>query len=296
MSETKNVATKVARRGIASARGTLRKKFSLKDASNNGLFLMHLEDVVLSTITIGEDSTGMPSFNGLSIPKLTFTFASNEANANERKYATLAFTAVESTADNIPGAKGAWKVESVLDWLNHLLNVYYLKGRQITDEEAEKLSLTFDDVDENGEYVPVEAEQVIAGWTSLFENVANIFNTGRDGAPIYKTADSKPIVVWGKLIAAIRTKKSWTNIANGNLSFPSFVMEGCIELYKQNTAPSIRVDAFKESLQPKETAAPKTPTSGPAGAPGMMTAGFDAGMGAGMPAGNEFAGMEESPF
>ena len=35
---------------------------------------------------IGDDKTGMPSFNGLEIPKLTITFASNEEDANKRHY------------------------------------------------------------------------------------------------------------------------------------------------------------------------------------------------------------------
>lgn len=53
---------KVSRRGLGSARGTARLKFGNDQAKPNGLFLGHLEEVKYSTITIGEDKTGMPSF------------------------------------------------------------------------------------------------------------------------------------------------------------------------------------------------------------------------------------------
>lgn len=56
---------KVSRRGIGTARGTTRLKFSHEQAKQNGLFLGHLDSVAVTMIQIGEDKTGMPSFNGL---------------------------------------------------------------------------------------------------------------------------------------------------------------------------------------------------------------------------------------
>lgn len=176
---------KVSRRGLGSARGTARLKFSNDQAKPNGLFLGHLEEVKYSTITIGEDKTGMPSFNGFEIPKLTLTFASNEEDPNKRHYVSKTFTAVESNVNTIPGGKEEWKVNSVFDWLKHVLNVYYLKGRELTDEEATALSLTFEDFDEQGEYVSVDTEIVINAWKVLFENFENIMNRGKDGKPVY---------------------------------------------------------------------------------------------------------------
>ena len=70
--------SKVTRRGVAAARGTTRLKFTHELAKQNGLFIGHLESVTVSMIQIGEDKTGMPSFNGLEIPKIVLTFASNE--------------------------------------------------------------------------------------------------------------------------------------------------------------------------------------------------------------------------
>lgn len=272
--EVQNVK-KVTRRGVAAARGTTRLKFSHEQAKQNGLFIGHLESVVVSMIQIGEDKTGMPSFNGLEIPKIVLTFASNDPEVSKRNYVSLQFTAVESNANTIPGGKDEWKVNTVFDWFKHILNVYVLKGRELTEDEANALTLSFEDFDEQGEYVPVEPEDVVAGWKTLFENFENIINRGRDGQPYYKSKDGKYIPVWIKLLRYIKTgKKGWQPVNNGDLAFPSFVGEGCIEVYKQNTPPSIRIDSIKEAIIPmnvEKAKAPNMPTPGIGGiaAPAM---------------------------
>lgn len=250
---------KVSRRGLGSARGTAHLKFSNDQAKPNGLFLGHLEEVKYSTITIGEDKTGMPSFNGFEIPKLTLTFASNEEDPNKRHYVSKTFTAVESNVNTIPGGKEEWKVNSVFDWLKHVLNVYYLKGRELTDEEATALSLTFEDFDEQGEYVSVDTEIVINAWKVLFENFENIMNRGKDGKPVYHDKNNKFIPVWLKLLRYVKSRKSWTPINNGDLSLPQFVGEGCIEIYQQNAIPSIKIDLVKETILIMNVEKPKTP-------------------------------------
>lgn len=277
-SKNENVK-KVVRRGVGSARNVARLKFSHELAQPNGLFLAHLENVVVSDITIGEDKTGMPSFNGMSIPKITFTFASNEADATKRHYVSLQFNAVESNAETIPGGKEAWKVDSVFMWLKHILNVFVLKGRELTEDEEIALSVDYNDFDEAGEYVPVEPETVVASWRRVFENFENIMNRSNDGKEVYKSKDGKFITVWIKLLRAVKTpKKDWKNVSNGDLAFPAFIGEGCIELYKQNVAPSIRVDALRESILPKVIDKPKAPNM-PA-VPGMAA---PAGIGGGIP-------------
>lgn len=249
---------KVSRRGLGSARGTAHLKFGNDQAKPNGLFLGHLEEVKYSTITIGEDKTGMPSFNGFEIPKLTLTFASNEEDPNKRHYVSKTFTAVESNVNTIPGGKEEWKVNSVFDWLKHVLNVYYLKGRELTDEEATALSLTFEDFDEQGEYVSVDTEIVINAWKVLFENFENIMNRGKDGKPVYHDKNNKFIPVWLKLLRYVKSRKSWTPINNGDLSLPQFVGEGCIEIYQQNAIPSIKIDLVKETILIMNVEKPKT--------------------------------------
>lgn len=268
---------KVSRRGLGSARGTARLKFGNDQAKPNGLFLGHLEEVKYSTITIGEDKTGMPSFNGFEIPKLTLTFASNEEDPNKRHYVSKIFTAVESNVNTIPGGKEEWKVNSIFDWLKHVLNVYYLKGRELTDEEAAALSLTFEDFDEQGEYVSVDTEIVINAWKVLFENFENIMNRGKDGKPVYHDKNNKFIPVWLKLLRYVKSRKSWTPINNGDLSLPQFVGEGCIEIYQQNAIPSIKIDLVKETILIMNVEKPKTPNMPAVGgmAPMMGGVGID---------------------
>lgn len=264
---------KVSHRGLGSARGTARLKFGNDQAKPNGLFLGHLEEVKYSTITIGEDKTGMPSFNGFEIPKLTLTFASNEEDPNKRHYVSKTFTAVESNVNTIPGGKEEWKVNSVFDWLKHVLNVYYLKGRELTDEETTALSLTFEDFDEQGEYVSVDTEIVINAWKVLFENFENIMNRGKDGKPVYHDKNNKFIPVWLKLLRYVKSRKSWTPINNGDLSLPQFVGEGCIEIYQQNAIPSIKIDLVKETILIINVEKPKTPNTPAVGGMAPMMGG-----------------------
>lgn len=268
---------KVSRRGLGSARGTAHLKFGNDQAKPNGLFLGHLEEVKYSTITIGEDKTGMPSFNGFEIPKLTLIFASNEEDPNKRHYVSKTFTAVESNVNTIPGGKEEWKVNSVFDWLKHVLNVYYLKGRELTDEEATALSLTFEDFDEQGEYVSVDTEIVINAWKVLFENFENIMNRGKDGKPVYHDKNNKFIPVWLKLLRYVKSRKSWTPINNGDLSLPQFVGEGCIEIYQQNAIPSIKIDLVKETILIMNVEKPKTPNMPAVGGMAPMMGGVTIG-------------------
>lgn len=251
-----NTTTTIIKRGVGSARGTQRLKFTEKDANRQtGLFEAHLDTVDVSMIKIGEDRTGMPSFNGLEIPKIRFTFASNDASPLKRKYVTLSFNAIESNVNTIPGKSEAWKVDQIFNWVNHIIKVFVCKGKELVDvltsEQLASLDLPYVDYDENGDYVPIEAETVIAGWKALFEAVANLLNTGKNNSPYYMQ-DGKHIPIWIKLIRCIKsTKKGWQNVSNGDLSFPTFIGEGCIELMVPNTAPSIHLDLIRESIMPK---------------------------------------------
>lgn len=260
------------RRGVGSARGTTRLKFDHNMALPNGLFLGHIEEVTVKMVTIGEETSGLPSFNGLQVPRLSILFASNEDDATKRKYRELSFLAAESNADSIPGGKNEWKVNQIFDYMQHILNIFVLKGREMTDEEATALGLPFEDFDDNMQYVPVDVEDVIAGWEKVFNNFAALMNTGRNEMPVYKDKNNKPIVIYGKLIRCIRNKKGWQNVANGDLAFPTFVGEGVFEIYKPNVAPVIRVDVIRESIIPRVVEAAKKPNM-PTMPGGAMTGG-----------------------
>ena len=126
------------------------------------------------------------------------------------------------------------------------------------------LSLNFEDFNEEGEYVPVEPEVVIAAWKTLFENVENILNRGNNGTPYFKV-NGNYIPVWIKLVRYIRNrKKDWQEVNNGELAFPTFVGEGCIELYAKNKTPEIKLNTLRECVLPKNIEKPKQPNFQPA--------------------------------
>lgn len=259
--ETTNTTATKSRRGVGSARGTQRLKFSHEHAKQNGLFVGHLAKVEVTTIKIGEETTGLPSFNGMEIPRLALTFASNEQEINKRRYVSLSFTAVESNVNTIPGGKEEWKVNAIFDWFKHIIDVYVLKGKDITPEIEDALALPFEDFDDEGEFISLETEEVVAGWKVLFENFENLLNRGKDGESYILKSDGKPYPIWMKLLRATKNKKknTWQNVNGGELGFPTFVGEGCIELFTQNQSPSIRLDAVKESIIPRETDKAKAP-------------------------------------
>lgn len=286
------VANKKKRRGISNeTRATSRLKFDdVRDANKaNGLFQGHLESVEVKDITIGEETTGMPSFNGMTVPKLILTFASNHPAVAERRYVSMQFLPAESNVDTIPNGSKAWQVDRIMAYLKHLLDVYLLKGKPMSEEQEDALTLAFEDFDDNGEYVSVDPTEVINGWHVLFENFANIMNTGKDGKPIYVTADGKIIPIWMKLLRFTKNKGQWKPVEGGNragdLAFPGFVGEGVIELFVTNKAPILKVDATKEKIAVMDIA--KTPTN-PAvpGMPGAPMGGVPAGFGDGMGADN----------
>lgn len=286
------VANKKKRRGISNeTRATSRLKFDdVRDANKaNGLFQGHLESVEVKDITIGEETTGMPSFNGMTVPKLILTFASNHPAVAERRYVSMQFLPAESNVDTIPNGSKAWQVDRIMAYLKHLLDVYLLKDKPMSEEQEDALTLAFEDFDDNGEYVSVDPTEVINGWRVLFENFANIMNTGKDGKPIYVTADGKIIPIWMKLLRFTKNKGQWKPVEGGNragdLAFPGFVGEGVIELFVTNKAPILKVDATKEKIAVMDIA--KTPTN-PAvpGMPGAPMGGVPAGFGDGMGADN----------
>ena len=263
------VAKKV-RRGVSNkTQAVSQLKFHEKDAAQNGLFIGHLEAV---TVDWSVNADGK-SFSGMKVPRLTFHFESNHQNASERRHVYQTLFPQESNVDTIPGGSKAWQVDNVLNWIKHVLDVYYLKGREMTEEEETLLDLPLDDTDDNGEYVSVEPEDVIAAYTSLFTNTANLLNgeigvNGKEPThkPYYKTEDGKFISAWLKLIRYKKVKNEWrANGQNGDLAFDSFIGAGAIELVRTKnnaTMPPVRLrlDTSRESITPKEVK--KEPTIG----------------------------------
>lgn len=252
------VVAKKHRRGVSNeTKAVSQLKFHEKDAAQNGLFIGHLEAV---TVDWSVNADGK-SFSGMKVPRLTFHFESNHQNASERRHAYQTLFPQESNVDTIPGGSKAWQVDNVLNWIKHVLDVYYLKGREMTEEEEALLDLPLDDTDDNGEYVSVEPEDVIAAYTSLFTNTANLLNgeigvNGKEPThkPYYKTEDGKFISTWLKLIRYKKVKNEWrANGQNGDLAFDSFIGAGAIELVRTKnnaTMPPVRLrlDTSRESI------------------------------------------------
>lgn len=266
------------RRGISNETvGTTRLRFSHVDAKPNGLFVGHLDDVQLTKVDIKEDSAGMPSFRGIELSRLVFTFASNEEDKAKRRYQTLSFLPVESNVNTIPGGKEEWKITRIFNYLKHILDVYVLRGASMTAEMEDALALSFEDFDENGEYVSIDPKVVAEAWNKLFANFFNLFNTAKDGAPAWKTKDGKPIPVWFKLLRYVKSSKSgWSEVDRGNLAFPTYPGEGVIEVFVQNTAPTIKLDATREAIKPMNIEKNKKPNLSIPGNPGGVDMGTTA--------------------
>lgn len=304
--EIKNGATaetpKKRRRGISNETQAVNQlKFHEKDAAQNGLFIGHLEDVKVEWSAAKEDS----AFAGLKLPRLTYHFTSNHTNASERRHVYHTLFPIPSNIATIPGGDSAWQVNNLFRFIKHILDVYYLKGRQLTEAEEDALALSFIDYNEDtGEYIPVEPQEVIDGYATLFNNVVAImdgtFNLAEGETPkcCYKNADGKYIPIWMKLLRHKKTRKGWVdNVQGGELGFDSFIGAGIIEIQKPNTPPSIlRLDLSKESITPKDTK--KQPSLGGQGVPAMGAV-MAGGMPMGMPMDNgafNAAGDDEMPF
>lgn len=277
-------APKKIRRGVTNqTQAVTQLRFHEKDAAPNGLFVGHLEEVRVDW-SINADGK---MFTGMKTPRLTLHFTSNHANVNERRHVYHTLFPVESNINTIPNGLEEWKVNNVLNWIKHVLDVFYLKGRQLTEAEEDALSLTFVDYDDNGEYVAVDPQEVLDGYATLFNNVVAMLNgtfnlpEGETPKPFYKDGNGKPITVWMKLLRHRKRKAQWINVGqNGELGFDQFIGAGAIEIQKPNTPPAIlRIDLAKESITPKEVK--KAPTIGAPAMGGVMAEGMPSvGMGA----------------
>ena len=253
------------RRGISNeTRSTDRLKFHERDAQPNGLFRGYLRNVAVEWYM---DANGK-QFTGNKVPRLTFTFTSNHDNEKELRYYTHSIFAIESTVDTIPGGKNAFQIDRMFQFIKHLLDVLYLKGRELTEQEEALLTLPFEDFDDNEDgivtYKPVEVEEVINGYATLFANVAAMFNgtiglkDGEAAKPCYKDANGHFVELWLKLLRCTydARNKQWRNVigsgsGSGDLGF-GFVGAGLIERYVQGKAPVIlRIDMARESITPK---------------------------------------------
>lgn len=276
---TADATPKKNRRGVSNqTQAVAQLKFHEKDAAPNGLFIGHLEEVRVDWSTNADGG----AFTGISIPRVTLHFASEHKNAAEKRHVYQTIFPQPSNVDTIPGGDKAWQVDNVFNWIKHILDVYYLKGREMTPEEEDALSLNFVDYEEDGNnitYIPVDTEKdVVPAYRTLFENFVAMMNgqfnlkEGEVAKPCYKTADGKFIPAWLKLLRHKKDRKrGWINVGqNGELAFDGFIGSGVVELIRKEgnnpMPPSVlRIDISKESITPKEIKK-EVPTIGNPGA------------------------------
>lgn len=294
-------ATKRVRRGINNqTKAVAQLRFHEKDAAQNGLFVGHLEEARVDW-SVNADGK---QFTGERVPHITLHFASNHTNASEQRHIYRTINPVESNVLTIPNGSEEWKVNNVFNWIKHVLDVFYLKGRELTESEEAALTLPFVDFDENGEYIAVDMAEVIAGYAAIFENAVAMLNgywnleEGAVAKPCYKTADGKVIPVWMKLIRHKKVKGQWRNNGqNGELDFDNFIGNGAIEIVKKDTPPAVlRIDFAKESITPKEVN--QAPSIGTPNMPNMggVMVGSPMNMGTSMNSGAFSDAASDMPF
>lgn len=276
---TAEAPAKKLRRGVNNeTKATVQLRFHEKDAAPNRLFMAHLHNVSVEWSTNADGK----QFTGEKVPRLQFEFASNTSDAKEMRHVYQSLFPVESNVNTIPGGSDEWKVNQVLNWIKHMLDVYYLKGRELTPQEEEALTIPFVDFDDDGNFVALDVKEVLAGYAQLFNNAAAMMNgtynlaEGEKAKPCYRDENGKFLRCWIKLLRHKKVKGEWKNVTqNGDLGFDMFIGSGCVELAPNpNSQPKIlSIDESKESITPKEIKkAPAIP--GIAGTEGGVMAGM----------------------
>lgn len=256
-------APKKRRRGISNeTRTTSRKKFSHKDAINNlWLFVGHLHARV-AWVTMKEDNNMRPAFAGKAIPQLVIEATSLHTNPADVRVAGKTFWPYESNVDYIPGGAKEKFINMDFAWIKHFLDVVVFKGREMTDEESEMLELGYVDYDDNGQYEPVEVEDVIKAWGVLFDNVVKLVETGGENsksALLDKVGNQRQF--WFRLNRYYKNKGDWAfsgqGSEEGDLVFPNIVGQGIFEEKFMLDAthfkePSLMFDITKERIAPMD--------------------------------------------
>lgn len=255
-------APKKRRRGISNeTRTTSRKKFSHKDAVNNlWLFVGHLHARV-AWVTMKEDNNMRPAFAGKAIPQLVIEATSLHTNPADVRVASKTFWPYESNVDYIPGGSKEKFINMDFAWIKHFLDVVVFKGREMTDEESEMLELGYVDYDDNGQYEPVEVEDVIKAWGVLFDNVVKLVETGENGKSALLDKVGNQRQFWFRLNRYYKNKGDWAfsgqGSEEGDLVFPNIVGQGIFEEKFMLDAthfkePSLMFDITKERIAPMD--------------------------------------------
>lgn len=240
-------------------RSTSLKKFRPKVDVNNGLCVGALTDVNVSDVEIQTDSK-FEYFRGHTVPRLNFVFESREDPKGVKPATYIqSFLPIEHSPETVDGGDKEWKWDQLASMVKHIYLVF-ADRESLTKEEIDKLSVEFEDVDENGNFLEVEPDVVIDAYRKFFHNIESLFKNG--DKPIYKDASGKDVILWMKLIISFKGR----NVNNGDPGFPNFPGEGVIEKKIKGVNPDLQINIAKgESITPKEPVAavpPQAPTGG----------------------------------
>ena len=203
-----------------------------------------------------------PAFAGKAVPQLVIEATSLHTNPADVRVASKTFWAYESNVDYIPGGAKEKFINMDFAWIKHFLDVVVFKGREMTDEESEMLELGYVDYDDNGQYEPVEVEDVIKAWGVLFDNVVKLVETGGENgksALLDKVGNQRQF--WFRLNRYYKNKGDWAfsgqGSEEGDLVFPNIVGQGIFEEKFMLDAthfkePSLMFDITKERIAPMD--------------------------------------------
>lgn len=236
-------------RKISDVKSSVFKTFKL-DPKNpgNGCSYGQLINVVSkeSEEPVAENSSFV-NFIGLKLPRLELHF--QDVKHPDRMY-IHSFNAWDD-AVYVAKEMDALGWNSFASFNKHFLEVYL--GRTLDEKSPELKDITYDETKKGKAYCD--------SIRKMFEKTAEVYNTGNNGAPIYKTANGNFRPVWMKLLIAV--KGSLVN--KGNPGFPRYIGNGILELAVKDKMPDISVNPAKgESIDVNQASAvPKVPPGTP---------------------------------
>ena len=213
-------------------RGASTKKIVPNPDINKGLVLATLTNVELGNAEIKEDSNWL-EFRGFTVPRITFIFLEKVVNVNIEP--GMYFKSYTAFPDLFNSEK-EWQWDVMAQTLKHFIDI--LSENNFKDEYSELLDLK---LEEGKEYT---VEEQIKAWTNFFNGVITVFNGDKKkGLPALINKD-----VWIKLLLDVKGQK----VNKGDYGMPSYPGEGIIELHKENSMPSLRVNVSKgENIIPR---------------------------------------------
>lgn len=181
-------------------------------------------------------------FAGKTIPSLVFKYENHKLNANEAdrefSYRESVIGTQKKDGSEIEVATLKNLYDQMWARIKHQHDVYSKLPNYAKFSEAVAKAGTA--LYTNGSNPKKTTESTIKAFAEFFTAVAAAFTVGANNKPVYKDAKGESAPVWLKLLADYSTQKF--------LTFPTFVGDGFIELYKANVEPAISIKATESII------------------------------------------------